>query len=111
MIITFQTPEERWATSLWEVAIFSGDIIVKSVLFIPSGPIFPEGGISRLILHDGLEDLAMFTIEKDLRRFQICNFTVTAHQAENRTLYLRKELSMGKNVAIPHCLIQVESWQ
>ena len=111
MIISFQTPEERWVTTTWETPIFVGEIGIKSVMFVPAGPIFPDGGTFRLVVGDGKEDIAWLMVDQDIRRFQIVSFHVEPHPATYRILTLRKEISMGKNIAIPGCLIQVESWQ
>lgn len=111
MIISFQCPEERFASTSWEAPIYHGNICVKSVLFLPAAPIYPDGGVCRLILRDEKEDLACLVIESDVRRFQALNFHVEVMKDEIRTLILRKEIAVGKNIAIPSSLVQVESWQ
>lgn len=112
-IILFQTPEERWASSLWETPLYVGPVRIKEAIFVPCAPIFPDGGISRLILHDGLEDLGILTIVNDIRRFQVCYFELGTSEgkvSKKGILILRKELSMGRNVAISNGLVQVTLW-
>lgn len=109
-MISFFAPEERWASTLWEIPIFHGEICIKSAIFLPAGPIYPDGGVLRLILRDEKEDLATLVIDKDTRRFQPCYFHVEALPSAFRTLILRKDMAVGKNVAIPNSLIQVEAW-
>lgn len=110
MIISFHTPEERWATTLWEVPIYIGEVIIKSVLICPCAPIYPDESVARLVLRDSESDVAYFLIQDNLKRFQICNFELTKLTQTSKYLTLLKEPTMGKNIALPPALVQVETW-